>query len=153
MNVSKRFAIKSGLTAASLAMVSLLALLPASPARADTGVAPASLPEMLVRIAEPNDVRSSISAVRAACASWPKASYVPQTVHQPRGADLSAGKDKDVCDFVDDPDSLVRSASLPAVAFTIVSFVIAAAVLGFMRLNLVIAWSWRRPRRNVMPWS
>jgi hypothetical protein len=146
MKVTDRFGIKFGLTAVSLAMMATLAL---HPAHAEARVGPLPMPQALHRMAEPEDVRSSISAVRTACASWPR--VVNEDQASPPTPGLAAAKDSDLCDFVGNPNSLLWPARTLAVFLTIASFVVAAAVIGLMRMIFVAAWSWR-PRGNIAPW-
>lgn len=150
MKVSERSGIKLGLTAASLAMVATLALHPEAPARADALVSSPPVPQVFHRMAEPDVVRSSISALRAACASWPMVANAAQAL--PQTPDPAAAKDSDLCDFVDNPNSVLWPVSMFAACLTIAGFVVAAAVIGLMRIILVAAWSWR-PRRNITPWA
>ena len=150
MKASERFSIKLGLTAASLAMVGTLALRPEAPARADARVGPPPTPQILHRMAEPDGVRTSISAVRTACASWPRVADAAQA--WPQTPDLAAVKDSDLCDFVVDPDSVLWPVRMLAAFLTIAGLVVAATVIGLLHMILVATWSWR-PRPYLAPWE
>ncbi|NPD66333.1 hypothetical protein HN018_23405 (plasmid) [Lichenicola cladoniae] len=151
MKITRPFRIKSALTAASLAVVVTLASHPA-PARAEARDVPKPVSPFTSRVAEPSDVRTSITAVRAACSAWPRVVNAPLAVPQTGGPDMAAISDGNLCDFIDNPESVTWSVGMFAAILTTIGFVVAAAVIGLLRMILIAAWSWR-PRRNIVPWA
>jgi hypothetical protein len=152
MKVFRQAGIKSGLTATSLAVLATLAFHPAAPARAEGRDVPKPVPQLTIRSAEPDDVRASISAVRAACSAWPTVANTAHASPQTSGPSMAAIKDGNLCDFVENPDNVAWSVGLFTAIMTMIGFVVVAAVIGLLRMILVAAWSWR-PRRSVVPWA
>ena len=137
-------------------LLSVMTTVPyAAVARAEPAAVPAEQfpPLPLPRALEPDGVRAAAAALRAACATWPS-----QPAPTPGGdrarlpPQPPRNEDGGLCSVAADPSSLEMTAGLFGGAVTIAGLVVAAGIIGLLRMILVLAWSWR-PRRNLAPWA
>ncbi len=124
-------------------------------ARAEPANVPAErLPPLpLPRAPEPDGVRAAAAALRAACATWPiQRAAIPGPDSARRPPQSSRDDDGGLCTVAANPSSLELTAGLFGGVVTIAGLIVAAGVIGLLRMILVFAWSWR-PRRSLAPWA
>ena len=148
----------TGRTAIQLGAV-LLTVMTTLPYAAIARAGPVGVPAQrlptpaLPRPPEPEGVRAAAAALRAACATWPiQGTPIPGGDSARLAPPSSPGSDGGLCAVATDPSSLELTFGLFGGAVTIAGLIVAAIVVGLLRIILVFAWSWR-PRRNLVPWA
>lgn len=151
----------TGLTGRTVILLGavLLSVMTTAPYAAIAHAEPANVPAErlpplpLPRAPEPDGVRAAAAALRAACATWPiQRAAIPGPDSARRPPQSSRDDDGGLCTVAANPSSLELTAGLFGGVVTIAGLIVAAGVIGLLRMILVFAWSWR-PRRSLAPWA
>ncbi len=95
---------------------------------------------------EPDSVRSAADGLRAACSGWHTRLVPALKTNEATSPPVPGNGDSDVCELATDPVGFNLEWEVIHATLTVAGLILAACIIGLLRMILVFAWSWR-PRR------